>query len=292
MVASSAIFAPMLAADFTLLHLLIPNFHELEQGLAATLPVLPTNEQIPLYNPQASTTLHLFLAGVSTLIVLLLATITRISWSKTDKAALPAGKFSIRELVESILDAVVGLGTQIFGDRKTAIRFLPLIGSLTLFIFISNLLALVPMMGPATDALPVTLAPAFTVFLATHIWGIKENGMGHIMHLFGPPLVTKPFNVIKLIVLPAALAFHMLFFVIEIISHIARPVSLSLRLMGNMTGDHLVLATFMGLVAWPLLFPVPILLLGTLVCIVQTAVFAILSMVYIALAIEQSEEAH
>lgn len=292
MVSVPTMFAPFLAADFTLLHLAIPNFYELEQSLAAMLPTLPANDQIPLYEPQAKTTLHLFLALVSTAVVLTLATLTRIAWSRTDKAALPAGHISIREVVETILDGVIGLGEQIFGSRKTAIRFLPLIGTLTLFIFFSNILAIIPLMAPPTDALPVTLAPALTVFLATHIWGLRENGMHHITHFFGPPLVTAPFTVIKILVLPLALAFHLLFFVIELISHVARPVSLSLRLMGNMTGDHMVLGTFMGLAAIPLIFPIPVLFLGTLVSIVQTMVFAILSMVYIALAIEHSEEAH
>ena len=79
---------------------------------------------------------------------------------------------------------------------------------------------------------------------------------------------------------------------IELISHLARPVSLSLRLMGNMTGDHKVLAIFLGLAAVPLIFPIPVLILGTVVCTVQTLVFCLLSLVYIALAIEHSDEAH
>jgi F-type H+-transporting ATPase subunit a len=62
--------------------------------------------------------------------------------------------------------------------------------------------------------------------------------------------------------------------------------------MGNMTGDHAVLAIFLGLAAIPLFYPIPILVLGTIVCVVQTLVFCLLAMVYIALAIEHSEEAH
>ena len=69
-------------------------------------------------------------------------------------------------------------------------------------------------------------------------------------------------------------------------------MSLSLRLMGNMTGDHAVLGIFLTLAALPILFPVPIILLGTVVVIVQALVFCLLTMVYIALAIEHSEEAH
>jgi F-type H+-transporting ATPase subunit a len=78
-----------------------------------------------------------------------------------------------------------------------------------------------------------------------------------------------------------------LMFCIEVVSHIARPASLSVRLMGNMFADHAVVAVFVGLI--PLLVPVPIMLLGTVVCIVQTAVFCILSTVYIGMAVAHEE---
>lgn len=283
-------FAPLLGADFTLLHF-IPGFYELEQGFAAMLPKLP-EASIPLYEPKVKGTLHLFLMALSAALVLLLALVTRASWGRSQNRAIPDGRFSIKELVESILDGLLSLTEQVFGDRKTALRFLPLLGTLALFIFFSNILAVIPMMAPPTDALTVTLAPALTVFLATHIWGIKANGMHHIMHLFGPPLITGPLTPLKAVLWIPALAFHLVFFVIELISHVARPASLSLRLAGNMYGDHLVLGSFMAMAAIPLLFPIPILFLGTLVSIVQTLVFVLLSTVYIAMAIEHSEEGH
>ena len=71
---------------------------------------------------------------------------------------------------------------------------------------------------------------------------------------------------------------------IELISHLARPLSLSLRLFGNMFGDHKVFAVFMGLTALPFFYPLPFLALGLLVAVVQTLVFCLLSMVYIGLA--------
>jgi F-type H+-transporting ATPase subunit a len=117
------------------------------------------------------------------------------------------------------------------------------------------------------------------VFLVTHIWGLKENGFHYLAHFLGPKIFGFP--LLFPIMLP-----------IELISHFARPVSLGLRLFGNMVGDHQVLGIFLGLAAFPLFFPLPILMLGTIVCVVQTLVFSILSIVYIALAIEHSEEAH
>ena len=109
-------------------------------------------------------------------------------------------------------------------------------------------------------------------FLAYNYWGIRQHGLvAHLKHFAGPILWLAP------LMIP-----------IEIISHLARPLSLSLRLMGNMVGDHSVLVIFLGLV--PLLVPVPIMVLGTIVCIVQALVFCLLSVVYIGLAIEHHDE--
>jgi F-type H+-transporting ATPase subunit a len=74
---------------------------------------------------------------------------------------------------------------------------------------------------------------------------------------------------------------------IELISHIARPMSLSIRLMGNMMADHKVVAAFFALV--PLVVPIPFMLLGLLVCLIQALVFCTLTMVYIGMAIEHEE---
>ena len=81
-----------------------------------------------------------------------------------------------------------------------------------------------------------------------------------------------------------------LMFLIEIVSHLARPASLAIRLMGNMFGDHQVLGVFLGFGI--ILIPLPIMVLGTLVCVVQTLVFCLLSIVYIALAVENTHDDH
>ena len=80
-------------------------------------------------------------------------------------------------------------------------------------------------------------------------------------------------------------------FCIECVSHLARPLSLSMRLMGNMFADHTVVAIFTALVPLvPIVIPVPAMLLGVFVCFVQTFVFCLLSIIYISLAIEHAEE--
>ena len=97
--------------------------------------------------------------------------------------------------------------------------------------------------------------------------------MGHFKHMAGPVLALAP-----------------LIFVIEVIGHLARPASLSLRLAGNMIGDHMALSNFLGLTY--LVVPIAILGLGVIVCLVQTLVFCLLSTVYIGLAIEPQDHHH
>jgi F-type H+-transporting ATPase subunit a len=182
----------------------------------------------------------------------------------TREGVIPSATFNVRALFEMILDTAFGLMSQVMGE-KNARRHFALIGSLALFILFSNLLALIPGAGVPTTTLKTNVGLALVVFLATHYYGIKEHGASYIKQFLGPLPVIAP-----------------LMFLIELISHIARPISLSLRLMGNMAADHKVVFTFFSLV--PILVPVPFLVLGLLVCVVQTVVFCLLSMVYISMA--------
>jgi F-type H+-transporting ATPase subunit a len=201
------------------------------------------------------------------LIVLLIATygaITFASSVKKKNGIIPPANFGVRNFFEMIVDGTYGLMVQVMGE-KGAKRHLPLIGSLALFIFLSNLGALVPGFGVPTATFNTNIGIALLVFFATHYYGVKEHGIAYFKHFLGP--------------LPA---LYPLMLPIELISHIARPVSLSLRLLGNMAADHKVVFTFFTLV--PILVPVPFLILGLLVCVVQTLVFCLLSMVYISMA--------
>jgi F0F1-type ATP synthase membrane subunit a len=125
-----------------------------------------------------------------------------------------------------------------------------------------------------TSNFNTTLGCGIVIFITTHIYGLKVNGWNHVKHLFGPK--------IGIVWLPLML----LMFVIELISHIARPLSLGIRLMANMTADHLVLTIFTALV--PFLIPVPMYLLGAVVVVVQTLVFCLLSSVYIGMSVEEA----
>jgi F-type H+-transporting ATPase subunit a len=184
-------------------------------------------------------------------------------------AIVPPAKFNLRNLFEMFAEAVLGVAEGVMG-KKNALKYLPFIGSIAMFIFFCNALALIPGFAPPTDTLKTNLALALLVFLATHYLGVKEHGLAYFKHFMGPIPLLAP------LMLP-----------IELISHIARPVSLSLRLMGNMAADHKVVALFFGLI--PLIVPVPFLILGMVVVVVQTLVFSLLSMVYISMAVAHEE---
>ncbi len=103
----------------------------------------------------------------------------------------------------------------------------------------------------------------------THIIGFKKHGPAYLKHFIGPILWLAP-----------------LMFVIELIGHLARPLSLTLRLFGNMYGHEIVLMVFLALV--PFLLPIPMMLMGVLVAFIQTFVFTLLAMIYIAGALEEA----
>jgi len=202
---------------------------------------------------------------------------------KPEDQILPEGKVSFYGFIEGIVGATYNLSADLMGE-KAAKYFLPLIGCCALVIWFSNALGLIPGFLPPTDNLNTTFAMGMVIFFVTHIYGIKEHGVAkYFAHFMGPKV-------------PWWIAWFIapLMFVIEIISHIVRPITLAIRLMANMTADHMVLTIFIGLFAAMGLFwlPVPIVfyLLGVLVVTVQTLVFCLLSVIYIALAIQHEEE--
>ena len=189
------------------------------------------------------------------------------------EAIVPPSKLTLRNLLEMFTDAVISVANGVMGEQN-ARRFLPLVGTLAFFIFFSNLFALVPGFAPPTATLKTNIGLALTVFVMTHVYGVMDNGIGYLKKFLGhAPIYMAPLMV-----------------PIELVSHLARPLSLSLRLLGNMAADHKVVAAFFGLV--PLLVPVPFLILGVLVVIIQTMVFCLLTMVYIQGAVEPEHGDH
>lgn len=217
--------------------------------------------------------IHVFSTLLVTLILIGLALIVRKKFLQTDQALIPDGKTSLSNVLEVAIEGILSLMEGVLGPEN-ARRFFPLIGTLFIFIFVSNLMGVIPGFLPPTDNVNTNLACALCVFVFYNYMGIKESGLkNYLKHFMGPILALAP------LMIP-----------IEIISHVVRPVSLTLRLFGNITGDHLVLGIFSGLV--PLVIPVIFMMLGIFVAFIQAFVFSLLSMIYIALAMPHAEEHH
>lgn len=208
-----------------------------------------------------------------TLLVVLFVTVGGIAFFRgtrtADRGLVPPRKMNLRGFFEFLAESLYGMVEGAMGE-KNAPRFFPLIGALFMFILFNNLFALIPGFIAPTDSLKTNVGIAIFVFVLTHVYGLKEHGLAYLKHFLGPNIYLSP------LMLP-----------IELISHIARPMSLAVRLMGNMMADHKVVMSFFALV--PILVPLPFLILGLLVCFVQALVFSTLTMVYIGSAIEHEE---
>lgn len=208
---------------------------------------------------------------IATLLILGAAYV-RSRLAKIDAAVVPDESLTLRTFVEVFLDYFYNLAKDVM-DAKRAKKYFPLIATSACFVFCANVMALLPGFPIATTSLSITLGTALVVFLLFNFWGLKENGLGYIKHLAGPVWYLAP-----------------LVFPIEVISLLVRPITLALRLMLNMSVDHLLLAIFMGFLT--VLVPLPVMILGCIVVLVQTLVFTLLTCIYIGLATEHEEHHH
>lgn len=191
-----------------------------------------------------------------------------------DKSVVPEAKLTLRTFLEVFVGFWYGTMKDMMGPRR-AKRYFPLVGSLACFILFANALGLIPGFVPPTSNWNITMGCAVVVFVMFNYYGLKENGLGYLKHLFGPYIGWW------------GIPINLLLFIIETVSTVIRPLTLSIRLMLNMAVDHLLVTLTLGMIA--LFLPVPVLLLGTLVVIVQVMVFCLLTSIYIALATEHDD---
>ena len=187
-----------------------------------------------------------------------------------DGGLVPPRRMTLRNFFEMMTEGVYGLVEGAMGEHN-ARRFFPLVGTLWFFILFGNLIGLIPGFITPNDTIKTNAALALLVFVLTHYYGIREHGpWKYAKHFAGPMPALAPLMV-----------------PIELISHIARPLSLTFRLLGNMVADHKVLVTFTTLM--PFIIPIPFYFLGMLICFVQALVFCMLTMVYLGMAVEHEE---
>ena len=178
-------------------------------------------------------------------------------------------------LLEDGITAVRGMLHDYVGHKGS--RYLPIVTTMFAFILTGNLMGLVPGLSAPTGNINVTLGCALTVWVYYHVQGVKEQGLGAYLKHFaappGAPLFIAP------IMLP-----------IEIISHLSRVLSLSLRLFGNIFGEELVILILFSII--PFIVPLPMMFLGLITAALQAFIFVLLTTIYLGGAVATEHEHH
>jgi F-type H+-transporting ATPase subunit a len=196
-------------------------------------------------------------------LMLLLAVVAYFTTRKLEH--IPTRRLQI--FMEMLLEKILEFLTDIMGDKNQARRYFPLLATFFIFILLSNYSGLLPGAGhlpglqAPTSTWSVTAAFAIIVFFATHYYGFKTRGFGYFKHFIEPVPILLPLNIIE---------------------EFTKPLSLSLRLFGNIYGEEMVVAVLFSLI--PLLIPLPMQLLGLLFGLIQAFVFTMLASIYIATA--------
>lgn len=214
------------------------------------------------------------------LLVLLVLVLTglyyRAKTKEIESAVVPDRGITYKNIIELYGAFIYTQARAVLGE-KSAPKYYKFVATMFIVIFLSNMIGLIPGFLPPTESINTTLAVGVFSFLYFNYKGCKEMGtINYLKHFAGPLWYMA-----------------VLIFPIEIISTCIRPVSLALRLYGNMYGDHMVLGTFSNLA--PLLVPIVFMVLGILVSFIQAYVFTMLSMVYVSLATahhDHDEHAH
>src|SRR5574341_1504517 len=139
----------------------------------------------------------------------------------------PEGRVTLAFIVEVMVSRMLAFFEGVVHHHGAARKLFFFLATFALFILGNNLIGLIPGFNPPTDQFNVTVVLGVMTFITAHIIGVKEHGFGYVKKFMGPVWYMAP------LILP-----------IELISHLVRPLSLSMRLFGNMTGDHKVVAVF------------------------------------------------
>lgn len=204
--------------------------------------------------------------GHLVLVTLLILGVVKLATAKLN--IVPKG---MQNVVELYLGGVLSMGKDVVGE-KYARKYLPLVATIGLFVFFSNVIGIIPGFESPTSNINVTLPLALAVFVYYNYEGIKKNGVVHYFaHFMGPVPALAP-----------------LMFPIEIVSHISRIISLSFRLFGNIKGDDLFLWVLLMLTPW--IIPLVPFAMLSFMAVLQTFIFMILTYVYLAGAVLMDEE--
>ena len=214
---------------------------------------------------------HTATATLVMFVLIAVAWVARRQLAAAADPVVPDANLSVRNVMEIFVETISGITRDVLGSR--ARPFIPLYGCFFLFILSCNLFGLLPGVSPPTSNFNVTFALGVCSFLMYNYYGLSIGGMEYIKHFVGPIWW------LGILMVP-----------LELIDNFVRPLSLALRLFGNMNGDHLVLGIFTDMTY--VVVPVAFYVLGTLVCFIQAFVFTLLSVVYLSLALPHDEHGH
>jgi len=202
---------------------------------------------------------------------LVLVAIIILAIAKMATKSLRAVPNGTQNVMEAYLGGAIAMGKDVIGE-ELARKYLPLVAAVGMFVFISNVIGIIPGFESPTSNINITLPLALLVFFYYNYEDIKKNGVvKYFAHFMGPVKILAP-----------------LMFPIEIVSHLSRIISLSFRLFGNIKGDDLFLWVLLMLV--PFVAPLPAYILLTFSAILQTFVFMILIYVYLAGAVAMEDD--
>lgn len=228
----------------------------------------PLSALLGLFGIEVKDPLHLLpdYVVISLIVVLLLILFFGLASRRID--IFPS---RLQSFLEMIIQTFEGLLVDTIGEEGK--KYLPLIATVGLFIFFSNLIGLVPGFMSPTSKLNVTAGCALVVFVYYHWQGIKSQGLfKYLKHFIGPIPLLAP------LMLP-----------IELMSHFSRPVSLSIRLFGNIFAEELLILIIASII--PYFLPLPFMAVAIFTSLIQAFVFVLLSCIYIAGAVAHEEEA-
>lgn len=201
---------------------------------------------------------------------------------KASDNVIPKKGISSQSILEVLIEVLATFCDDVIGHGGR--KYLPYLGTLFIFLLVSNLIGMIPGFLPPTQVWVTGAALALISFITFNYYGFKEHKLGYFKHFVAPLSLSGIKNPILLIIISIPfLAFQALFVSIEGLSTILRPITLTIRITMNMTADHTVLGVFSSLV--PYLVPIPFMVLGLFVCFMQAFVFTLLSMVYISMAV-------
>jgi len=234
-----------------------------------------------LYSVMAAQISPVIQATALVVILLLSAgVIVRNRLAAADGGALPDEGVSLRNVFEILVEALAEQGRSIIGENYRS--YFPLVGAIFFFILIGNVTGLIPGLGePATGNVNTAAAWALISFATYNYVGIRQHGWKYVYQFMGPALVNL--NI-------AGKRYHVrvltpVFLPLELILHLARIITLTVRLIANMFADHAVVGVWIGLV--PILIPAVFMGLGLFVAFLQAFVFALLTMIYIGQALDE-----